>query len=493
MGGTLVTMLLKITVFISGASIMILEIVGARVLAPYLGTSIIVWTSLLGAVMVSLSVGYFFGGKIADKKSDYKILSLIIFLSGVAIGATAAFKSSILLFVQPQIVDIRWASLIGAFLLFAPANILLGAVSPYSVKLQFSDPKYIGSTVGTLYAISTIGSIVGTYATGFFLLSYFGNTNLLFSLASLLVFLSLVVYPDKVKTKCLVVLIFSLASFANSELKKELATDGFIDIDTDYNRAWITESFDSFTGRPVRSLSTGARYIQSVMFIDGDDLVVEYTKFFNLADYYNSNIRKALMVGGGAYSYPKNFLANHKNAEMDVIEIDPGLTRLAKKFFNLNDSPRLKIFHEDGRVFLNRTQNKYDAVFIDAFASSIPFHLTTKEFVAEVFDHLNENGVVVMNTIGSMGGNTGKFIRAEYATYKLFSDLVYIFPVQGTNDSVQIQNLILVAVKSDKKMTNDSPKFEKYFDNLWAGKIDNDTPVLTDDFAPVDQYLADVF
>lgn len=493
-------MFLKITVFISGAAVMILELIGARVLAPYLGTSIIVWTSLIGVVMASLSAGYYLGGKAADTKADYKILAYIIFMAGISIGTVAISKSITLSFIQSQIADIRWASLLGALILFTPANILLGAVSPYAVKLYFSDPKRIGSTVGNLYAISTVGSIVGTYIAGFFLISYFGSTNLLFSLAAFLVFLSLFIYPVKVATRCFWILALSAAPLFNSALQYQFASIAFLDVDTKYNRVWIWDGIDPVSGRPVRTLSTGARYIQSAMFLDGGDLFAEYSKFFNLADYFNQKINKALMIGGGAYSYPKYFLSTHKNAEVDVVEIDPGLTELARKFFNLKDSPRMEVFHQDGRVFLDRTNEKYDAIFIDAFASSVPFHLTTKEFIAKVFNRLNEGGVVAMNIIASIEGDTGKFLRAEYATYKLFSDFVYVFPVQYSKDGDKIQNIILVVVKrnvgtSDVLRTSDvvNNEFKKYLDNLWTGKIEADVPILTDNFAPVDQYLVRVF
>jgi len=491
---------------------MILELVGARVLAPYLGTSIVVWTSLIGVVMASLSVGYYLGGKAADTRADYKILAYMVFLAGISVGLVAIFKSVVLFGVQSQIADIRWASLLGAFILFTPANIFLGAISPYAVKLYFSDSSRIASTVGNLYAISTVGSIVGTYVTGFFLISYFGNTNLLFSLAALLIFLSLLVYPVKIKIRCLLVLALSALPLFNLALRHQFAAVDFLDVDTKYNRVWISDSIDPVSERPMRTLSTGARYIQSVMFLDpaplerkslcdnrrrqlfqrcgagADELVVEYTKFFDLVWYFNPDIKKTLMLGGGAYSYPKYFLSQNKNAEMDVVEIDPGLTELAKKFFNLQDSPRLDVFHQDGRVFLDKTNSKYDAIFIDAFASSIPFHLTTKEFAGRVFDRLNEGGVVAMNIIASVEGDTGKFLRAEYATYKLFFDYVYIFPVQEPENGGKIQNIILVAVKSDVE----NNWFGGYSNNLWTSEIESDVPVLTDDFAPVDQYLTKV-
>lgn len=497
---------------------MILELVGARVLAPYLGTSIIVWTSLLGVVMASLSAGYYLGGKTADMKADYKTLASIIFLAGISIGLVAVFKSVILFFVQSQIADVRWASLLGAFILFTPANVLLGAVSPYAVKLYFNDSRRIGATVGNLYAISTAGSIAGTYFAGFFLIVYFGNTNLLFSLTALLIFLSLFIYPIKIRTRCFLVLAFSAMSLFNSHLTYYFTAAGFSDTDTQYNRVWIMDGADPLSGRPVRTLSTGARFVQSVMFLDGDDLAVEYTKFFDLAGYFNKNIRKALMIGGGAYSYPKHFLSKHKAAEMDVVEIDPGLTKLAEKFFDLNDSPRLEIFHQDGRVFLDKVSGKYDAIFIDAFASSIPFHLTTEEFVGKVFEHLNDGGVVAMNIVASVKGDTGRFLRAEYATYKLFSDFVYVLPVQEPENGDRIQNIILVAVRGDVTTSDACPapipplppaggwrssgldwcgvvntEFKEYLDHLWTDNIETDMPILTDNFAPVDQYLVRVF
>jgi len=200
------------------------------------------------------------------------------------------------------------------------------------------------------------------------------------------------------------------------------------------------------------------------------------------------------MIGGGAYSYPKDFLSNHPDAEMDVVEIDAGLTELAKKFFSLSDSPQLKIFHQDGRVFLKNTENKYDVIFIDAFASSVPFHLTTKEFVDSVFEHLNDGGVVIMNIIASVEGENGKFLRAEYSTYKLFSDFVRILPVQRPENGNAVQNLILVALKPDTSTgTVQAVRFNEYLEHAWMGDIRTDVPALTDDFAPVDQYLVKVF
>ncbi|MFH1533488.1 MAG: fused MFS/spermidine synthase, partial [Nitrospirota bacterium] len=159
--------ILEIIVFFSGAIVMVLELVGSRVLAPYVGTSILVWTSLIGIILGSLSLGYYLGGRIADKKASFRILAFILFSAAILITLTTLIKSPVLTFIQTSIRDLRTASVVATILLFTPASIALGMVSPYSVKLKLHRLEATGRTVGNLYALSTIGSIVGTFLAGF--------------------------------------------------------------------------------------------------------------------------------------------------------------------------------------------------------------------------------------------------------------------------------------------------------------------------------------
>jgi len=188
------------------------------------------------------------------------------------------------------------------------------------------------------------------------------------------------------------------------------------------------------------------------------------------------------------------FLFKYSEATIDVIEIDPMVTELAKKYFNLKEDPRLNIYHEDGRVFLNRTKEKYDAIFGDAFSSyySLPYQLTTKEAVQKKYNILNDNGVVILNIISSIEGEKGKFLRAEYATYKSIFPQVYLFPVTQPDYGSIVQNIILVALKSEKDQVFNSEDLElnEYLNHLWTKKIDMDMPILTDDYAPVDYYIS---
>ena len=186
--------LLEVVVFLCGAIVMILEIVGARVLAPYLGTSIFVWTSLIGIILGSLSLGYWWGGKLADRRPSYRAFALIICLSGIFVTLITFSKEIVLLAIQGAISDVRMGAAVATLALFAVPSVLLGMVSPYAVKLRVDDLDKSGATVGYLYAISTIGSIIGTFLAGFVLIAYFGNTRILLVLAIALVVTSLLAY-----------------------------------------------------------------------------------------------------------------------------------------------------------------------------------------------------------------------------------------------------------------------------------------------------------
>ena len=176
---------------------------------------------------------------------------------------------------------------------------------------------------------------------------------------------------------------------------------------------------------------------------------------------------------------------------MDVVEIDPGMTEIAKKYFGLKDDPRMNIIHQDGRIYLNDNQKQYDIIFLDAFGSfsSIPFQLTTIESVRKVSESMKDNGVVFVNIISSIDGDKGKFLRAEYATYKDVFPNVYVFALNSYSDGGATQNLMLVASKEGNPIDfKANPLFEKYVEKLWTRAIANDIPILTDDFAPVEFY-----
>ncbi len=174
---------------------MIYEIIGSRILSPYIGTSTYTWTSLIGVILAALSFGYWLGGKWADKKPDIKILAAAIFIAGGLFAVTILLKDFILAIISQNSLPLELKSIIAALLLFAPASVFLGFVTPYAVKLKTKTLDETGQTVGRLYALSTIGSIVGTFSAGFFLIPFVGSTRTLYFIAGSLILLSVFIAP----------------------------------------------------------------------------------------------------------------------------------------------------------------------------------------------------------------------------------------------------------------------------------------------------------
>ncbi|KKP57535.1 MAG: Spermine synthase [Candidatus Moranbacteria bacterium GW2011_GWF1_34_10] len=485
--------ILEMTVFICGAVVMIFELVGSRILAPYLGTSIFVWTSLIGIILGSLSVGYYWGGKIADKKVTFGGLAGIIFLAAFFIGLTALLKDVLILFLITSLPQIKVTSVLSSIILFSPASILLGMVSPYVAKLKLNSLASAGATVGNLYAVSTAGSIGGTFLAGFYLIPSFGVNKILIALAIIILLIS--VFLDKkrfFKVKFILLVALCLGSFSENGLYYFFGKKNFVDINTAYSRIWIYDDFDSKTKKEARYLMMN-NVMNSGMFLESDELVFDYLKYYHLAKHFKPDFKKTLMLGGAAYAFPKDFLLKYPEASMDVVEIDPMVTELAKKYFRLADNPQLNIYHEDGRMYLNRTQEKYDVIFGDAFSSyySIPHQLTTQEAVRKNYEILNDDGMVILNIISAIDGEKGKFLRAQYQTYKSIFPQVYLFLVGSATDGGEFQNIMIVALKSNKvaSLTSSDQEINEYLAHLWKKPIPKDLPILTDDYVPVDYYL----
>jgi spermidine synthase len=486
--------MLEVVVFICGAVVMILEMVGSRILAPYLGTSIVVWTSLIGVILGCLSLGYWWGGRIADRNPDYRILSRIILVSGFFVAAVALSKSFVLGALQEYGGSIHLASTAATLLLFAPPSVLLGMVSPYAVRLKINDVKNSGRTVGNLYALSTVGSIFGTFFAGFFLIAFLGSTNILLVLSLLLAGTSLLASAANKKVKVAAITLFSLLFLAAKSYDAHLISLGYHDIDTQYNRILIYRSVENGTGRMTQVMVTGPKAQQSAMYLDDPvELALNYTKFYRLASHFKPKMKRVLMLGGGGYSLPKYMLRHYPAVQMDVVEIDPQVTMLARKFFHLRDDRRLSIIHQDARTFLNRTDRRYDVILGDTFNSdyAVPFHVSTLETVKRMYDLLADDGVVVVNILASIEGKRGRFLRAEYATFKAVFPQVYLYPVSYPTSGMSWQNVMLVALKSSgpAALTSSNPELDELLSHRWLKPVAVDVPPLTDDYAPADRYI----
>ncbi|MBX7173576.1 MAG: fused MFS/spermidine synthase [Pyrinomonadaceae bacterium] len=485
--------LLELVVFVSGALVMIYEIIGSRILAPYIGTSTYIWTSLIGVILGSLSLGYWFGGRMADRQPNLRILATVLFFAGAMISATILAQDFILSMIGVTAIRIEFKSVIAALILFAPASTLFGFVTPYAVRLKMQTVENAGKTVGRLYALSTVGSIFGTFLAGFFLLPFVGSVRTMYLIAGLLFALSLLLAPFKMAVNNIfLLLLFPVAILFNEVYAYTLfASYGMHDFDTQYNRLRVFQTTEKDTGKPVRVLLTDPDSTQAAMYLDSDELALNNTKYYHLLRHFKPDFETTLVVGGAAYSFPKDYLRLYPNKKIDVVEIDPQMTEMARKYFKLQDNPNLQIFHADGRVFLNQNEKKYDAILIDAFTSvySVPFQLTTVEAVRQMEKGLNNDGIVLVNLISSYTGEGAKFLQAEVRTYQEVFPHVYVFKPRFEKDENLAQNALLVATKSNKiGFDSTDENISALLKNRYEKPLDLSVPVLTDELAPVEYY-----
>ncbi|MEO8042243.1 MAG: fused MFS/spermidine synthase [Acidobacteriota bacterium] len=427
---------LEVTVFVCGAIVMVYEIIGSRIVSPFIGTSTYVWTSLIGVILASLSLGYWLGGLMADKRPDIKILAFVIFLAGGLVSLTVLIKDVILVMVASAPTGLEIKSLLAALLLFAPGSVALGFVTPYAIRLKMRSVSDSGATVGRLYALSTIGSIVGTFAAGFFLIPFVGSNRTLYVIAASLIVISLFLAPFAFSRTSFGILTIFVFGIAGSELTAyyQLRTKGMHDVDTEYSRVQIFRGTEAKTGRPLRAMATDPYFVQSIIYLDGDELFAKYSHFYHLLRYLRPEFRSTLMIGGAGYTFPQNYLQTYPNASIDVVEIDPAMTSIAREYFRLEDSSRLKVIHDDGRVFLNRAEmGTYDAVLMDAFGSlfSVPYQLTTIEAVQNISRVLDDNGIVIFNLGSAIRGDSNRLLQAELATYHAVFPTVELFKVNS--------------------------------------------------------------
>jgi spermidine synthase len=487
--------MLEIAVFLCGAVVMVIELTGSRVLAPYLGTSLVVWTSLIGIILASLSIGYWWGGRLADRRPDARLLGRIILISAFATAFVALIKTVVLGLLQAQNGGLHTAAMSATLLLFAPPSILIGMVSPFAVRLKLEDTRTSGRTAGKLYAISTIGSISGTFLAGFVLIPGLGSTNILLLMAAVLALASLLVERSHGRIKAAACAVFLILLFLVLGYDKRMAAAGFVDVDTPYNRVLVFNGAEKNTGRAMRIMITGPHAWQSAMYLDDpSELALPYTRFYRLARQFAPEMRRLLVLGGGGFSFPKYALENYANVRVDVVELDPGITALARDHFGLRDHPRLNIIEEDARTFLNRNTEKYDVILCDVFNShyAIPFHLTTLEALRRIKASMTPDGVVLINLLSAIEGDRGRFFRALFATCASTFPKVLAFAVNNPDDPSGWQNIIIAAFALDAELPVLSS--DRELGSMLASRIMTpftmDLPALTDDFAPVDSYVS---
>lgn len=481
----------EIISFANGALVMIFEILGARIVWPHIGTSLFVWTSLIASILGSLSLWYYLGGRIADKQHNKKILAFIYLLVSSIILLLFIIKDPFIDIVSTRIPDIRMISFFVCIVLFWPVSLFFGMASPIITKSKLESVKTGGKTIGTFESIGTIGSITGTVSAGFFLIPFFWVNELLLSLGIVALILSFYIERKVFLIwQWILVVIYVLCFSTNNKLQAIYENNNIHFVDSFYSHIMVFNGERKW--HPTRELKVD-NISHAGMYTDSSELLYDYTKYYHLLSVFTPEAKNVLMLWGAAYSFPKSFLETYGDKNLDVVEIDPKMTEIAKKYFHLPDSPRLQIYHEDARVYLNQTEKKYDTILGDAFWNyySVPYQLTTQEVVKKSYNLLEPNGVLILNIIGSIEGKYSQFIQAEYKTYASVFPQVYLIPV-SSSILTERQNIMLVAFTSPlvRTFTSDDLELQSYLNKMMTPKVDEETQILTDNYAPVDYFVS---
>jgi predicted membrane-bound spermidine synthase len=385
--------------FYAGLGTMAFEMVLGRALVPYFGGTIYTWGALIAVFLLGMSFGFFTGGRLADRYPRIGLVAGLLAACGVVILCTPLYAEPLCLALLEGIEDVRVGALIASLAMaFLPA-LLFAAVSPVAVRLALIDVAHSGSTVGAMSGLNTVGSIVGTIGTSFFLVPVIGSRAIFYVLGALTIACAAALFALRrgAPALALIATLF-LAPTAPVEAQVSvMAPDGVIEkVESEYNNVFVIKQGQTlYMNFGYRS----SQYVESVFdMLDRGALAAPYTRYMTIAPAYLERFERAAFVGLGGGRTASYLVDSFPQLAMEIAELDPEVIRLAKKYFGVKESERLKIHAQDGRIFLTRAKGTYDAVFLDAYRGPfVPFHLLTREYFQIIKRHLRPGGVVAQN------------------------------------------------------------------------------------------------
>ena len=499
----------NVVVFIASFCTLVIEVVAGRILAPHVGVSLFTWTSIIGVVLAGISLGAYLGGRIADRYPRSSTLGWLLFLSGLGaftipplthLFGGASFSTSLMIRIL----------LVTTIIFFVP-SCLLGMISPVVVKLTLISLQKTGNVVGKIYAFSTVGSILGTFATGFFLISWLGTRNILFAVGGILVLSAPIFGGRFMRIRNLVffllILIPLLWAFYGSAFKPPLDEETLLFKESNYYTIQL---------RKTAGDSQVVTLILDNLTHSCSDLRDPYALVYRYVRVYEEVLRwqgskrndfRALFVGGGGYTFPRFMEAKFPKAEIDVVEIDPEVTRVSLTYLGVPKTTRIRTFNTDGRWFImNREEREhYDFIFMDAFNDlSVPYHLTTLEFSLHLKRLLKPDGLLLANVIDSF--SKGAFLPSYTRTLEeVFGPgKVHLITLSQSGEYIGVSNSVVVASPraldmDDFVKTVKAPGGGEMLSHVMTqGRLrqylgERFSVILTDDYVPVDNLIAPIF
>jgi len=499
--------LLLLTVFIGGMTSLGVELTASRLLDPFFGNSLIIWAVLIGMVLLYLTVGYYVGGKWADRKPYYRVLYQITAWSAFLIGVVPFVARPVLLwsvqgFAQYS-AGILAGSLLGVVALFSIPITLLGCVSPFAIRLSMEKQgvESSGNVAGGLYALSTVGSLVGTFLPVLVLIPNIGTRNTFMLFAFVLLSVSLVGLFVELRGRALaylampVLLVVLILLSPGGVIKPVEFGEVLYETESAYNYIQVVQWGDEVWLKLNEGQGVHSIYDRDSVLVGGIWDYFLIAPFFNDAPHTAGEVDSLALIGSAAGTVAKQYTAVYGQIPIDGVEIDPEIIRLGREYFDMTE-PNLNAIAQDGRYFLANSPHTYDVIAIDAYRPPyIPFHLTTREFFRQCREHLTDEGVVAIN----VGRTQSDWSLVEVLASTLKAEFPNVYTVDLGREGQNLINVLVVATKQPTRLENLADNAALMSDPLLsrvaeasiprAQEFTDPTVVLTDDKAPVEQVV----
>jgi spermidine synthase len=381
-------------VFGAGIGALATEITASRLLAPYFGSSTIVWANLIGIVLAALAAGYWLGGRLADRRPEPPLLGFVVLAAAVFVAAIPFVAKPLLDLTVEGLDEASAGAVIGSFLgvllLCAPPVVLLGMVSPFAIRLAVTGVETAGAVAGRVYALSTAGSLVGTFLPALVLIPAIGTQRTFLVVAALLAVSSCFLLGARY-----LVVAAGLAALVLVPPGAVKSQAGLLHEETSYHQyIQVVEKPD---GRRLLYLNEGVA-VHSVWRPDSVLTGGVWDAFLALPPLLGRPFERVAILGNAAGTTARALSTYYPGIEIDGVELDPAVSRVGRRWFEMGETPRLTVHDADARPFLRSTDERYDLVVVDAYHQPyVPFYLATREFFRLVRDRLTPGGIVALN------------------------------------------------------------------------------------------------